>query len=263
MKILDVPQRGSRGNIVASRNRAGAFHRERVSPNYPCTAAQCRVWGNMTTLSRLWNEMSDERRAAWRRLAVEIDTRPSLGKSGPLDGTQLFKKVNSVLWACGRELLFDPPPLPQFGPNPVEGFVVRKARGRLVFKLRVSGKVRWEARSPLEDLMVYGWAPCNAGADKNDLYTFLGLLRPPANGESDITEMYLAKLEEWRKLEQKRYRVPLEGSRIFIRVWQQVNGWENQVGMFRASALVPFSPRKEPGEWAAGYRKGPVRHRHQ
>jgi hypothetical protein len=198
----------------------------------------------MTTLSRLWNDLTEEQWAAWQRLADQVYSRPNLGQSGKLNSCQLFKKINSVLSTCHRELLLDAPPLPQFGPNPVEGFVVRKARGRLVFKLRVSGKVRWEARSPLEDLMVYGWTPCNAGANKNDLYTFLGLLRPPASGESDITEMYLAKLEEWRKLKPKRYRVPLEGSRIFIRVWQQVNGWENQLEMFRASALVPFSPRK-------------------
>jgi hypothetical protein len=217
----------------------------------------------MTALSRLWNEMLDERRAAWRRLSAEVHSRPSLGQSGPLDGAQLFKKINSVLWTCGRDLLFDPPPLPSFGPNPVEGFAARKARGRLLLKLRVSAKVHWQARSPLEDLMVYGWAPCNAGADKNDLYLFLGLLRPPTDGECDIKEMYLAKLEEWRKLGPKRYHVPLEGSRIFIRVWQQMNGWQNEVGMFRASALVPFGPFKGLGERPAGYLKAPVRHRHQ
>jgi len=40
------------------------------------------------------------------------------------------------------------------------------------------------------------------------------------------------KLKQWRKLKHKRYHIPLEGSRIFIRVWQQVNGWENELGMF-------------------------------
>ena len=37
----------------------------------------------------------------------------------------------------------------------------------------------------------------------------------------------------------KSYHVPLEGARIFIRVWQQVNGFENEAGMFLANALVP------------------------
>lgn len=214
-------------------------------------------------MSRLWNELAEERRVAWRRRALEVHSRPNLNQAGTLDGCQLFKKINSVLATCQRELLFDPPPLPQFNQNPVEGFEVRKAKDRPVFRLKVSRKVRWQARPLLEDIMVFGWAPCNAGAEKNSLYAFLGLLRPPANGESDITEMYLAKLEEWRKLENKRYHVPLEGSRVFIRVWQQVNGWENELGMFRAGALVPANWVWEAGARAAGRRKRPGAHGHQ
>ena len=258
MRILDVPQTGARGRIVASRNRSGQYQRARISPRQPGTAAQFGVWGNMATFSHLFNELSDERLAAWGRLADQVHSRPSLGQSGKLNGSQLFKKLNSVLATCQREPLLDPPPLPQFDRNPVEGFEVRVTRDRLVFKLKVSRKVRWQARPPLEDIMVYGWTPCNAGVSKNDLYAFLGLLRPPANGECDIKEMYLAKLAEWRKLEPKRYHVPLEGSRVFIRVWQQMNGWENQLGMFRASARVPANGAWGASEQAADRRRRPV-----
>ena len=87
--------------------------------------------------------------------------------------------------------------------------------------------------------MVYGWAPLNAGADKNDLYAFLGVRPAPEGEEIDFTELYMKKLKEWRKLKPKRYHVPLEGAKVFIRVWQQVNGWENQLGMFQGSAFVP------------------------
>jgi hypothetical protein len=193
----------------------------------------------MTTLSRVWNELSDERREAWRRRAEEVHSRPSLGQSGPLDGAQLFKKINAVLATCGREPLLDPPPLPVFGPNPVIGFAIREARGRIAFKVKVSPHARWDARPAQEVLMVFAWAPRNAGVDKNSHYAFLGLLPAPVKNESDIARLYLKKLDEWRKLKDKSYHIPLEGSRIFIRVWQQVNGWENEVGMFRANALVP------------------------
>jgi hypothetical protein len=74
---------------------------------------------------------------------------------------------------------------------------------------------------------------------KNGLYAFLRLLPAPSKGEIDITELYLKKLKEWRKLKHKRYRIPLEGSRIFIRVWQQADGWENELAMFRGNALTP------------------------
>jgi len=239
MRILDVPQRGKRGKIVASRNRFGQYHKAFVAPKQPGTAAQRAVWGNMTEFSRVWNELSDERRAAWRRRAEEVRRRPSLGQSGPLDGAQLFKKINTVLRTCGREPLLDPPPLPAFRPNPVAGFVIREVKGGISLKLKVAPDIRWDARPAREDLMVSAWAPCNAGVDKNRHYAFLGLLPTPRGGMSEITKLYLKKLKEWRKLKDKSYHIPPEGSRIFIRVWQQTDGWEHELGMFRGNALVP------------------------
>jgi len=239
MRFQDVPQKGKRGKIVASRNRFGPYHKEFVSPKQPGTAAQQVVWANMTEFSRLWNEFSDERRVAWRRQAEEVHSRHSLTESGPLDGLLFFKKINSVLRTCGRALLLDPPPVPVFGPNPVIGFAIREARGRLALRLKLAPEVCWDDRPAEEDLMVYAWAPRNAGVDHNHHYAFLGLLPAPVRGESDITKLYLKKLEAWRKLKDQSYHLPLAGSRIFLRVWQQVNGWENEVGMFQANTLVP------------------------
>jgi hypothetical protein len=195
--------------------------------------------------------LPEEQWPAWQKLAVQVPSRPNLGHSAPLDAAQLFKKINRVLATCGRQPLFDPPPLPNFGPNPVEGFVVRYARGSMAFKLTVSPKVSWDARPPLEDLMVYAWAPCNPPVQMPRNWSFLGLLPAPVRGESDITKLYLRKLEEWRKLKNRKYHVPLEGSRIFVRVWQQMNGWENQSGMFRASAIVRLPGRSDAGKRTA------------
>ena len=75
------------------------------------------------------------------------------------------------------------------------------------------------------------------------------------NGECDITAMYLAKLGEWRRLADRRYHLSLPDSRVFIRAWQQVNGWENELGMFRASALVPATGSRTIRERAAALRK--------
>jgi len=239
MKRLKKNQRGALGDTVASRNRFGEYDRERVIPQHPRTVLQLGAWGNMGDLNKLWNGLREEQRVAWRRLALEVNSRSNLGQSAALDGPLLFKKLNRVLATCGRAPLFDPPPLPEFGPNPVEGFRIKQGRVGPLFKLRISPEVRWEARPPLEDIMVYGWTPLNAGVEKNDLYAYLGRLGPPIRGESDFTGQYMKKLEEWRKLRHKRYHVPLEGAKVFIRVWQQLNGWENELGMFLGSAFVP------------------------
>ena len=239
MRTVDVPQRGKRGEIIASRNRFGQYLKEFVPPKQPGTASQLERWGNLRELWRVWNELSEERWQAWRRQAEEVSSRPTLGQSGALDGPLLFKKINTVLQTCGRALLLDPPPLPAFGPNPVAGFTIREGKGGMALKVKVSSDVRWEDRPALEDLMVFAWAPCNPGVGQNSHYAFLGLLPAPMRGESDIIKLYLKKLKEWRKLKHKSYHIPLEGARVFIRVWQQANGWENELGMFRGSALVP------------------------
>jgi hypothetical protein len=66
----------------------------------------------------------------------------------------------------------------------------------------------------MQDLMVYSWAPCNAGADKNGLYAFIGVLSSSKGSEIGIASLYLKKLKEWQKLKNKRYHVALDGSRI-------------------------------------------------
>jgi hypothetical protein len=206
MRFQDVPQKGKRGKIVASRNRFGQYLKQFVPPKQPGTAAQLGVWGKMTELSWLWNELSDERREAWYRLASNVESRRSLGQSGPLDGILLFKKINAVLRTCRRELLLDPPPLPAFGPNPVVGFTVRERRGGVSLKVKLSPNVRCADRPVLEDLMVFAWAPCNAGVAKNGLYAFLGLLPAPVKSESDITRLYFKKVKEWRNTGMSRLR---------------------------------------------------------
>ena len=203
----------------------------------------------MADLSLLWNHLTDEQYSAWHELARHVKSRPDAwGNSATLDADQVFKKLNRVLATCRREPLCHPPPLPQFGPNPVEGFEIRLAKARVIFKLRASSTVSWEARPPLEDLMLFSWAPCNPPVLNPRNWAFVGLVPAPIRGEIDITELYLTKLRAWRKLRDKRYHIPLEGSRVFIRVCQQINGWQNEAKQFLANARVPPAGRSGPGE---------------
>jgi hypothetical protein len=263
MKFRDVPQSGSQGHTVASRNRSGPYHRERVAPAQPATDAQCAAWRNMSDLSRVWNLVEERQRIAWGGLAEGLHSTSNLGIAGRLSGVQLFKKLNLVLATCGRPLLLDPPPLPEFGPNPVKGFEIAKAGRDIALILKASSKFRWKARSSLEDFMVQGWAPLNAGTQKNSLYTFLGLLPAPLHGEWDITDLYMEKLLDWRELKNKRYQIPLAGSKIFIRVVQQMNGWENEVWAFSACALAPMDDDLRTLELAALLKGRTSARRHQ
>ena len=62
---------------------------------------------------------------------------------------------------------------------------------------------------------------------------------PVLSATRHITENYLTKLKEWRRLSDKQYQLPLEGSKIFVRVWQQENGWEDKTLLRAFEGVVP------------------------
>jgi hypothetical protein len=109
--------------------------------------------------------------------------------------------------------------------------------GQARLRLKVSGPVT-------EDIMVFGQAPCSAGRKKWRHGSYLGLLPAPERGESDITEMYVAK-----------YGEPEPGKKVFIRTRQQKDGWEGREQDL--SALVPVSvpnPKAEARRSSADWR---------
>jgi hypothetical protein len=233
MKTLAGPQSGARGDEVASRNRSGQFLRKRVSPKNPRTAAQRRVRNYMRTFSRLWNKLTEPQRVAWCAAACEVLSRPKLGKPRPLDGQKLFNKINTVLAICGKEPLLQPPPRPEFDPNPVVAFTASNGPGGIALMLSLS-------KAPAEDIMLFASPPCNAGRSYCSNFSFIGLLPAPNEQISHFTRLYLKKLKELKKLERYRHAA-LAGSRVFIRAVQQVNGWENRRHMFASSVVVPAS----------------------
>ena len=186
----------------------------------------------MADLSDLWNEITEEQREGWWRLAVQVHSRPRLGQKGRLDGRLLFLKLNRVLATCGHPPLLDAPPLPRFSPNPVQAFLITRDRGDVVLKFKVD-------QTPVEDIMIFASPPRNPGRRYNSDYAFIGLLSLPVDGECEFTDQYLKKLLEWRRFKDKKYHRPLEGAKIFVQAVQQVNGWESEVAMFVASAIVP------------------------
>ena len=86
--------------------------------------------------------------------------------------------------------------------------------------------------------MAFASQPCNTGRSYCSNISFIGLLPAPDECISHITRLNLKKLKEPKKL--NRYlHVALAGSRIFIRAWQQVEGWECRGQMRLTEALVP------------------------
>jgi hypothetical protein len=188
-----------------------------------CTAAQRRTQQEMTQCSQAWNEqLTEEQRIAWRRLAESLIRRVRKGRFYRLRGHEVFRAINTVLELLGLQLRTDPPPEPKFGVNPRVTLQIKGTAKGLALKLRVS-------ETPTDDIMVFGSPPWKAGRTYCNDYRFLGLLPAPVKGWSDVTRLYITK-----------FGVPPPNTRVFIRTWQQVNGWEHRAQMKLTNALVPI-----------------------
>jgi hypothetical protein len=219
MRALTDPQSGKRGTTVAVLTRYGQVLRQYIKPKDPRSEAQMRIRSNLGRVSARWRTLTPEQRQAWALAASEAKSRPRLGKSAALSGCQFFIKINCARAAIGLEQLSDPPALPQFGPNPVEGLAITNTRGSIALKLTVNA-------APKDQVTVYGAAPCSAGISFVRDFTILGPLPEPVRGVSDITDIYVAK-----------YGVPRAGLQVFVRTRQQINGWEDAPK--QTSAIVP------------------------
>jgi hypothetical protein len=186
------------------------------------TEAQRRTQREMTQCSQGWNDqLAEDQRTAWRRLAETLPRRSRKGRSYRVRGHQVFRAINSVLMLLGRPPRTDPPPLPKFGVNPRIALQIKGTSRGLALKLRLSG-------TPTEDIMVFASPPWKAGRTYCGDYRFIGLLPAPVKGWSDITRLYV-----------KKFGVPPPNTRVFIRTWQVVDGWEDRGQMQLTNALVP------------------------
>jgi hypothetical protein len=208
MKMLEARRSGRDRDSVYYMRGNKQCRRRYVKPTLRRTGATARARGALGTLAKAWRELTKEQRPAWIAEAAKEQSHPRLEQSGPLTGAQYFARINCARNCIGRERLVWPPERVAFGPSPVGGLSISWENGRVRLKVRVAGPV-------VEDIMVFGAAPCSAGRKKWRHGAYLGLLPAAEGGESDITEVYV-----------ERYGEPKVGERVFIQTRQQVNGQE-------------------------------------
>ena len=122
MKKLDVPQVGSQGDVVASRNHYGPHWRKKGRPKRRLTPAKRHSEAGMRTAADVWENITDEQRQAWDVAGARTPSRKVLGKAGHLSGHELCSKINNSRAAIGLEPLEWPPVPVEFGPSQVVGF---------------------------------------------------------------------------------------------------------------------------------------------
>ena len=221
MKISAIPKSGRKGSVVYLNTRYGKVVRQYVQPRDPCTPEQQRKRSNLVALCNRWRTLTSEQRAAWGFAAANNTFVTETGRRVRPNGYNFFVSLN--MRRADLDLFqFDLPPAePVFSRNPVAELVITNTGGKTTLKLRVPSP-------PAQYTLVQGAAPVRTGVRCVQHYPFLGLLPPPTDGWSDITELYVA-----------RYGVPKAGTAIWIRTCQHIDGWTDVPKVARARVLAP------------------------
>ncbi len=101
--------RGKIGGHVASKNRAGAYLRTKVTPSNPNTVAQAQARGILASLSQTWQTLTDSQRSGWNDAVKEWGTTDIFGDIKKPSGINLFVKLNANLISVGFPQLLDVP----------------------------------------------------------------------------------------------------------------------------------------------------------
>jgi hypothetical protein len=221
MKISSIPKSGRKGPVVYLNSRYGNVVRTFVDPRNPRTAEQQVHRRNVRAVTRRWQTLRAEWQAAWCAATVNRYFINERGLEVRLNGYHLFVSLNVRRADLGLPQFDLPPAEPVFSPNPVAELVVTITGDEITIKLRVTNP-------PAQYTLVQGARPVRSGVRCVQHFPFLGLLPPPVDGWSDITELYVA-----------RYGVPKVGQAIWIRTCQHIDGWIEVPKVVRARVHAP------------------------
>lgn len=101
--------RGKVGGIVYSRNTAGAYSRQKVSPVQPRTPAQLNQRSRLAEISKSWDSLSQGQRQAWKDFSVGYKKRDVFGLQKQRTAQQIYMFLNLALSSAGLALLANPP----------------------------------------------------------------------------------------------------------------------------------------------------------
>ena len=208
MKLKDIPQTGKLGLTVTWPGRNGLIRRTLVTPRNPRSPAQQVIRQNLATQAAAYDQLTDAQQEAWVAVAEQIQSKATLGQSGPLTGLQLFTKVNCTLLQIGAPTVTMPPARSLLNPLPVDGLEISNTGSGIAIKLHTTD-------TPPDGTMLRGCAPQNSGCRRGVSYRALGTLGNPQNNYVDITSAYTG-----------RFGVPAVGKRVFVSVNACVNGYE-------------------------------------
>jgi hypothetical protein len=103
--------RGKLAGIVYSKNAAGAYVRQKVSPTQSLTTRRGLVRSRITNLSKYWSAtLTAAQIASWNAFAKNNPVTDVFGRSQTLSGIQTFCRLNAQILNVGGTQIDVPPP---------------------------------------------------------------------------------------------------------------------------------------------------------
>lgn len=106
---LVVDGRNKIGGHVASKNRAGAYFRTKVTPMNPATTYQLNVRNRLAGLSTAWRALTEAQRLAWNTVVDHFAATDIFGDLRNPTGFNLHQMLNNNLLNVGESVITDPP----------------------------------------------------------------------------------------------------------------------------------------------------------
>lgn len=100
---------GKINGFVASRNRAGAYFRTKVTPVNPQTTSQSIVRSRLTGLSQAWRGLTQTQRDGWNSAVGDYARTDIFGDLKNPSGFNLFQRLNNNLLLIGETMISDVP----------------------------------------------------------------------------------------------------------------------------------------------------------
>lgn len=97
------------GGTVYSKNRGGAYTKNKVSPAQPNTAAQTTARTRMTTYSQGWRSLTAAQQAAWNAAVTNFQKTDVFGDMKVPSGQNLYGKLNINIAQAGGSAITTPP----------------------------------------------------------------------------------------------------------------------------------------------------------
>jgi hypothetical protein len=178
---------GKIGGHVASRNRAGAYIRTKVTPVNPSTSYQQAIRNRLTGISQAWKALTAAQRLAWNAAVGDYAKTDVFGDIRNPSGFNLYQRLNNNLLVIGASQISDPPvPGSVYAPTSMSLAVVT---GTPALTLTFAGAI------PATDkVKLYATPPVSQGVSfvKSE-FRLIGILSDSDTSPKVLTSLYTAK----------------------------------------------------------------------